>query len=320
LRTTDLGISFILCCKGYLSGSCIIILYTHFIFAFRYFGDDNKESKDSDEKAKLALLLSKIEERRKQREAVQKRKPSSESFDSEYHISKNTDDAVTSIKSNKRKEDARNEMRQSNIFPPHGNAAVENEAVDVSGKEDTVQKKKKKKHKRKWKEINGSEEGEDNTGENKEIKTVEKMEGFTIIGTENFKKKQKVRLNWTHILWKMRDKYQLPSNHFNISKEKYVSWLYVNLYSFLCQNLGIYTIYFLIMICPFLLLNLVYIWIINSPFLHWSFSKHTDPLCNICKNSSVHNVQCTVWCGITVPSISDTFNIEPIIISVYPPT
>jgi hypothetical protein len=86
--------------------------------------------------------------------------------------------------------------------------------VDISEKDNTTQKKKKKR-KRKWKEINGSEEGEDNIGENKELKTLEKMEGFTIIGTENFRKKQKVCLNQTH-------QYQFPSNCFNVSKEKYV--------------------------------------------------------------------------------------------------
>lgn len=173
-------------------------MYTHYVFAFRYFGDDNKESKDSDEKTKLAALLSKIEERRKQREAAQKSKLSSESFDSGYHISEKCDGTAPSIKSDEGEEDARNRKRQSDTVSQHGNANVENEAVDVSGKDNTAQNKKKKKHKRKWKEINGSEEGEDNTGENKEMKTLEKMERFTIIGTENFKKKQKVCLNQTH--------------------------------------------------------------------------------------------------------------------------
>lgn len=159
----------------------------------RYFGDDNKESKDSDEKAKLAVLLSKIKERRKQREAAQKSELSSKSFDSEYHISKKYDGTAPSIKSDEAEEDTRNRKRQSDIVSPHANTDVENEAVDLSGNDNTAQKKKKKKHKRKWKETNGFEEGEDNTGENKELNTLEKMEGFTIIGTENFKKKQKVK-------------------------------------------------------------------------------------------------------------------------------
>jgi hypothetical protein len=64
--------------------------------------------------------------------------------------------------------------------------------VNVSRKENIAQNKKKKKHKRKWKESNVSEEGEDSTGGNKGMKNLEKMEGFTIIGTENFKNKQKV--------------------------------------------------------------------------------------------------------------------------------
>jgi hypothetical protein len=75
--------------------------------------------------------------------------------------------------------------------------------MDVSGEENIVRNKNKKKCKRKWKEINGSEEGEDNTGGNKRMKNLDKMEGFTIIGTENFKNKQKVCLNETHVLLKL---------------------------------------------------------------------------------------------------------------------
>jgi hypothetical protein len=207
-----------------MSGSsCVSTQYTYCVFAFRYFGDENKESRNSDEKAKLAALLSKIEERRKQREAAQKSKLSSKSFDLGYHVSEKFDGTAPSVKSDEGEEDARNRKRQSDTVSQHGNANVENEAVDVSEKDNTAQKRKKKKHKRKWKEINGCEEGEDNTGENREMKTLEKMEGFTVIGTENFKKKQKVCLNQTHILLKMQDKYQFPSNRFSISKEKYVS-------------------------------------------------------------------------------------------------
>lgn len=157
----------------------------------RYFGDDDKKIKDSDEKAKLAALLSKIEERRKQREVAQKSKLGSESFDLGYHVNEKVDGTAPSVKSDKDEEGATNRKRQSDTVSQHGNANFENEAVEAS----TAQKKKKKKHKRKWKEINGSEGGEANAGEKKEMKTLEKIEGFTVIGTENFKKKQKVCLN-----------------------------------------------------------------------------------------------------------------------------
>jgi hypothetical protein len=71
--------------------------------------------------------------------------------------------------------------------------------MDISGEKNIVQNKKKKKHKRKWKEINGSEETEDNTGGNKGMKNLEKMEGFTIIGTEHFKNKEKVCLMFNSV-------------------------------------------------------------------------------------------------------------------------
>jgi hypothetical protein len=175
--------------------SCTIVLYTRFLFVLRYFGDDNKESKDSDEKAKLSALLSKIEWRKKQREADEKSKLSSKSFDSGHQdISKSGDGTAPSAKSTENEKDTGNKKRESNVLT-HGNTDVENEAMDISGEENLARNKKKKKHKRKWKENNGSEEGEDNTGGNKGTKNLEKMEGFTVIGTENFKNKQKVCLN-----------------------------------------------------------------------------------------------------------------------------
>jgi hypothetical protein len=85
--------------------------------------------------------------------------------------------------------------KHKNIHFLYGKTAGENETVDVLQKEDTTQKKKGK---RKWKEIHDSQEAEDNTGENVETKTVEKVEGFTVIGTHKFKKRPKVCLYQTN--------------------------------------------------------------------------------------------------------------------------
>jgi hypothetical protein len=155
--------------------------------SFRYFGDD-KESKDTDEKAKLAALLSKIEERKKQRVAIRKSEVNSEPSETKVNISKDT---VMSIKSNEREEDSENKKRHKNMYSANGKTTGENEAVHVSQKESTIKKKKRKK---KLEEMDDSEEGEDNTGGNVETKTLEKVEGFTVIGTDKFKKLQKVCL------------------------------------------------------------------------------------------------------------------------------
>lgn len=165
-----------------------IIHCAFFVFSFRYFGDDNKENKHSDEKAKLAVLLSKIEERKKQKEAGL----NSKSSDSKCLTSKDTDDPAVSIKSYAGEEDDEKKKRHRNVDSPDGKATGENEVVAVSEKEG-ITKKKKKKHKRKWKESHDSEESEGSAIGNIETKTGEK-DGFTVIGTDKFKKKQKVCL------------------------------------------------------------------------------------------------------------------------------
>lgn len=162
------------------------------MFAFRYYGDDNKEGKDSDERTKLALLLSKIEKRRKQKEAIQKTKLNCESSDLKYHIGECTDDIAASVTSFEGEEYGKNKKRHKNVGFTDDKTTGENEATGISEKGGSTEKKKKKKKKRKLREIHDSEESEDNVGETKQVKTAEKVEGFTVIGTDKFKKKQKV--------------------------------------------------------------------------------------------------------------------------------
>jgi hypothetical protein len=163
------------------------------VFAFRYYGDDNKDGKDSDENAKLAVLLSKIEERRKQKEAIQKTKLNYESSDLKSHVGECADDIAASGTSFEGEERGKNKKGYKNVDFTDDKTTGENKATDISEKSgSTEKKKKKKKHKRKLREVLDSEESEDNAGEIKKIKTVEKVEGFTVIGTDKFKKKLKV--------------------------------------------------------------------------------------------------------------------------------
>jgi hypothetical protein len=157
----------------------------------RYYGDDDKERKDSDEKAKLAVLLSKIEERKKQRETIQKAKLNYESPDLKCHIGEDTDDIAKSVTSFEGEGDDKNKNRHKIDFVD-GKRTSEKEATDISEKGGGTEKKKKKKHKRKWKEVSDSEESGNDAGETKVVKSVEKVEGFTVLGTDKFKKKQKV--------------------------------------------------------------------------------------------------------------------------------
>ena len=170
-----------------------------FCLSSRYYGDDKKEGKvkevkDSDEKAKLAVLLSKIEERKKQKEALQKAKLNYESPDLKPHIGEHADDIATSITSCEGEDDDKNKKRHKNVDFTNDKSTGETEATCISEKGGSTdkKKKKKKKHKRKWKEICDSEGGEDDAGETKIVKSVEKVEGFTVLGTDKFKKKQKV--------------------------------------------------------------------------------------------------------------------------------
>jgi len=172
--------------------------YTVCLFSLssRYYGDDKIEGKDSDEKAKLAALLSKIEERKKQKEAIQKAKLNYESPDLKSHIGEHADDIATSVTSFEGEDGDRNKKRHKNIDFTDDKRTGEKEGTDISEKggstEKKKKKKKKKKHKRKWKEVCDSEENEDDTKEIKTVKSVEKVEGFTVLGTDKFQKKQKV--------------------------------------------------------------------------------------------------------------------------------
>jgi len=160
----------------------------------RYYGDDKKEGKDSDEKVKLAVLLSKIEERKKQKEAIQKAKLNYESPDLKSHIGEHVDDIATSVTTFEGEDDDKNKKRHKNIDLIDDKRTGEKEARDIVEKGDsTEKKKKKKKHKRKWRETCDSEESEGDAGETKIVKSVEKVEGFTVLGTDKFKKKQKVK-------------------------------------------------------------------------------------------------------------------------------
>lgn len=165
-----------------------------FCLSSRYYGDDKKEGKDSGEKAKLAALLSKIEERKKQKEEIQKAKLNYESPDLKSRIGEHADGIATSVKSFEGEDDDKNKKRHKNIGFTDDKRTHEKEATDVSEKGDSTEKKKKKKkkHKRKWKEICDSAEIEDDARETKIVKPVEKVEGFTVLGTDKFKKKQKV--------------------------------------------------------------------------------------------------------------------------------
>ena len=169
-----------------------------FCFSSRYYGDDNKEGKDTDEKAKLAVLLSKIEERKKQKEAIQKAKLSYESPDIKSNIGENTDDISTSVTSFEGEGDDKNKKRHKSLDFTDDKGTGGREATDILEKGgSTEKKKKKKKHKRKWREICDSEEREDEAGETKIVKSVEKVEGFTVLGTDKFKKTQKVCIHHT---------------------------------------------------------------------------------------------------------------------------
>jgi len=168
---------------------CLFCLFS------RYYGDDKKEGKDSDEKAKLAVFLSKIEERKKQKEAIEKAKFNNVSPDLKSHVGEHADDIGTSVTSFEG-EDDKNKKRHKNIDFIDDERMGEKEATDVSDKGDSTEKKKKKKkkkkYKRKWREICDSEESEGDAGKTKIVKSVEKVEGFTVLGTDKFRKKQKV--------------------------------------------------------------------------------------------------------------------------------
>lgn len=168
--------------------------YTLCLFCLpsRYYGDDKKEGKDSDEKAKLAALLSKIEERKKQKEAIQKSKLNYESPDLKSRIGEHADDIATPLTSFEGEGDDRNKKRHKNIDCTDDKRTGKRDATDISEKGGSTEKKKKKKHKRKWREICDAEESEDDARETKIVKSVEKVEGFTVLGTDKFKKKQKV--------------------------------------------------------------------------------------------------------------------------------
>ena len=169
--------------------------YALFLFclSFRYYGDDKKEGKDSDEKAKLAVLLSKIEERKKQKEAIEKAKLNYDSPDLKSRIGERADDVATSVTSFEGEDDDKNKTRHKNIDLTDDKRTGEREPTDISGKGgSTEKKKKKKKHKRKFREICDSEESEDDARGTKVVKSVEKVEGFTVLGIDKFKKKQKV--------------------------------------------------------------------------------------------------------------------------------
>lgn len=170
-----------------------------FCLSSRYYGDDKKEGKDSDEKAKLALLLSKIEERKKQKEAIQKTKLNYESPGLKSHIGGHADDIVTSVMSFEDEDDDKKKKRRKNIDFTDDKRTGETEATDISEKGGSTEKKKKKKkkHKRKWRESCDSEGSEDDARETKIVKSVEKVEGFTVLGTDRFKKKQKVCIHQT---------------------------------------------------------------------------------------------------------------------------
>jgi hypothetical protein len=162
------------------------------VFDFRYYGDDGREGKDSDEKAKLAVLLSKIKERKKRKEAVQKTKLNYELSDLKTHVSECSNDAAASGKLFGSEENYKNKKRHKNIDLTDDKTTGGNEAKDMPEKGGSTKKKKKKKHKRKLREICDSEGSEDNAGETKIRKTFEEVEGFTVIGTDKFRKKQKV--------------------------------------------------------------------------------------------------------------------------------
>lgn len=168
-----------------------------FFLSSRYYGDDKKEGKDSDEKAKLAVLLSKIEERKKQKEAVQKAKFNYESPDLKSHIGEHVDDITTSVTTFEGEDDDKKKKRHKNIDLINCKRTGEKEPRDILEKGGSTEKKKKKKHKRKWRETCDSEESEGDAGETKVVKSVEKVEGFTVLGTDKFKKKQKVCIHQT---------------------------------------------------------------------------------------------------------------------------
>lgn len=192
----------------------LLFCYTLCLFCLssRYYGDDKKEGKDSDEKVKLAVLLSKIEERKKQKEAIQKAKLNYESPDLKSHIGEHVDDIATSVTTFEGEDDDKKKKRYKNIDLIDDKRTGEKEARDIQEKGGSTEKKKKKKkkHKRKWRETCDSEESEGDAGETKIVKSVEKVEGFTVLGTDKFKKKQKVCIDQT--LW--------PSNPSSVSKEK----------------------------------------------------------------------------------------------------
>lgn len=109
------------------------------------------------------------------------------------HIGEHADVIATSVTSFEGEDDDKNKKRHKNIDFTDDKRTGEEEAGDISEKGgSTGKKKKKKKHKRKWREVGDSEEGEDDAGETKIVKSVEKVQGFTVLGTDKFKKKQKV--------------------------------------------------------------------------------------------------------------------------------
>lgn len=109
------------------------------------------------------------------------------------HIGEHADVIATSVTSFEGEDDDKNKKRHKNIDFTDDKRTGEEEARDISEKGgSTGKKKKKKKHKRKWREVGDSEEGEDDAGETKIVKSVEKVQGFTVLGTDKFKKKQKV--------------------------------------------------------------------------------------------------------------------------------
>ncbi|XP_069675655.1 probable ATP-dependent RNA helicase Dbp73D [Periplaneta americana] len=126
----------------------------------RYLGNEEAVCKNLDEKEKLSLLLSKIKKRKKYKEELGRQYQKEESSDSPLGVSDN--------------------VAASSELPV---------AKKQKGNE-SAQKKK-----RKGNRIEGpsSEEDENNVERNVEKKTGEKVKGFTVIGSDRFRKKSKVK-------------------------------------------------------------------------------------------------------------------------------
>ncbi|KAJ4450547.1 hypothetical protein ANN_01974 [Periplaneta americana] len=130
----------------------------------RYLGNEETVCKNLDEKEKLSLLLSKIKKRKKYKEELGRQYQQEESSDSPLRVSDN--------------------VAASSELP-----VAKKQKYGEKGNE-SAQKKK-----RKGNRIEGpsSEEDEKNVERNVENETGEKVKGFTVIGSDRFRKKSKVK-------------------------------------------------------------------------------------------------------------------------------